>query len=592
MAGHATSIDVTIDGRICRVQDDGRGIPCEIHPVTGKSTLETVLCVLHAGGKFGGQDSGYRVSGGLHGVGLSVVNALSQRLDVRVYRDETMYEMHFERGKPLGTMTAKKINEKNSSGTCIEFEADPEIFKESTRFDLAKLASRMDELAYLNAGLSLSLTSEKFKEKKKVFQHLGGIAELRTKLCGEKTLLHPSLDTFLAKGESADGTILVECALAYCKEQYSELIVSFANGIKTTDGGTHLEGLRSCLTRIINAAAKKTNKQIKASIPGEYIREGLVAVLSIKLIDPEFEGQTKTKLNSPLVRQVVEAIVGEELNKLFEWQPKALTAIIDKATAAQSAANAARAARDIVRRKSAITSTVLPGKLADCAAGSSWENTEIFVVEGDSAAGSAKLGRDRTFQAILPLRGKVLNIEKCAAERIYQNTELQALISALGLGVRGESLNVQNLRYNRIIIMTDADIDGAHIRVLLLTFFYRYQRELIEQGHVYNACPPLYKVSIAKKIHYCWSDEELDTLIASTNSTPMIQRFKGLGEMMPQQLWETTMDPATRKLQKIALDDVISADRTVSLLMGDSVVQRKDFISSQSLALDTNDVVL
>jgi len=451
----------------------------------------------------------------------------------------------------------------------------------------------MDELAYLNAGARLRLLDERRKRKKvraREFLHVGGVGEFADELCAGKTPLHAALGASLLAAGVKDG-VKVECALRWSSDQFNDVVVSFANGIRTADGGTHVDGLRATLTRGVNAAAKKAGK-LKAdasNIPGEYVREGLTAVLVVNVPEPEFEGQTKTRLGSPGVRQIVDAVVGDELAKLFDWQPKALAAIVDKALAAQSAATAAKHARDLVRRKTLLASTVLPGKLADCAAKGK-ADAEIFIVEGDSAAGSAKQGRDRATQAILPLRGKILNIEKCATERIYQNTELQALMAALGLGIRGEPFSPDSLRYNRIIIMTDADVDGAHIRTLILTFFYRYQRALIHSGHVFIACPPLFKVSkTGRPDRYCWSDPELRDALAASPSA-QIQRFKGLGEMMPQQLWETTMDPSRRKLQRVDVDDAAQADRLISLLMGDSPAERKDYITSKSTELDVDDI--
>ena len=609
MAGHATKVAVELraDGS-CAVGDDGRGIPCDLHPQTGKSALETVLCVLHAGGKFGGAESGYRVSGGLHGVGLSVVNALSDQLDVEVTRDGSVASMAFSRGTPTGDMTKIAAAPGAATGTRVVFSPDGDIF-EKTVFDYDVLAARMDELAFLNAGVELSLTDfrEPKKKKKKgdggprvdVFRHDGGISEYADFLTSEKTPLHAALGPSVTKGKHkkeafvARGTkdgIEVECALRWSSDAYAEVTVSFANGIRTADGGTHVDGLRSVVARGVNSAAKRSpsGKSDNAYVPGEYVREGLTAVLLVNVPEPEFEGQTKTRLGSPGVRQVVDSVVGAALQQLFEWHPQALKAIVDKALAAQKAAGAAKAARDLVRRKSLLATTVLPGKLADCSLRDAAQS-EIFIVEGDSAAGSAKQGRDRESQAILPLRGKILNVEKCAPERIYLNAELQALISALGLGVRGEEFNRDNLRYHRIVIMTDADVDGAHIRALILTFFYRYQRSLIEDGHVFIACPPLYKVSRGRKDTYCWSDDDLEEALAGDGKAT-IQRFKGLGEMMPNQLWATTMDPTARKMQQVVVDDAAKADKVITLLMGDSVAERKEYIVTNSVALDAEDL--
>jgi len=624
MAGHASNVRVELhrDGS-CLVLDDGRGIPCGKHPQTGRSALETVLCVLHAGGKFGGADSGYRVSGGLHGVGMSVVNALSDALEVEVLRDGFVIRMTFAKGEPQGSLVSRPAPATKNSGTVVRFTPDSSIFPMST-FEYDVLAARMDELAFLNAGLQLTLSDHRLKKpRNQTFLHAGGISEYADFLVSGKTPLHvvlgPSIKDVTSKAIKTDranrggaggfvargivDNIEVECALRWSCDQYTDTLVSFANGIRTADGGTHVDGLRSTLARGINAAKRSANiKKIGTSsddyIPGEYIREGLTAVLLVNIPNPEFEGQTKTRLGSLGVRQAVDFVVGEALQRIFEWHPAALRAIVEKAVAAQKAASAAKAARDLVRRKSLLTATVLPGKLADCSTRDA-AVSEIFIVEGDSAAGSAKQGRDREKQAVLPLRGKILNVEKCAAERIYQNSELQALIAALGLGVRSTPFNRENLRYHRIIIMTDADVDGAHIRALILTFFYRYQRDLIENGHVFIACPPLYRISYRNTDSYCWSDADLATEVdqvkkltnsntnatSKTGSMPTIQRFKGLGEMMPTQLWATTMDPTKRKIQRVDADDAAKADMIISLLMGDSVTKRKEYIIANAANL-------
>jgi DNA gyrase subunit B len=635
MAGYANNVRVELyrDGS-CLVLDNGRGIPCEDHPQTGRSALETVLCVLHAGGKFGGRESGYRVSGGLHGVGLSVVNALSDCLEVEVVRDSCIYRMLFANGLPQGALVSRPAARIHSTGTSVRFTPDSSIFKMRT-FDYDVLAARMDELAYLNAGLQLMLLDHRPRRvKRQTFVHSGGISEYADFLVSGRVPLHQALGPatslsptvnqgnmsgklssshggFLARGV-IDG-VEVECALRWSGDQYTDTLVSFANGIRTVDGGTHVDGLRATLARGVNTAkrsaltsVKKLSTSADEYIPGEYVREGLTAILNVIVPDPEFDGQTKTRLGSSGVRQVVDTVVGEALQQLFEWHPAALKAIVEKALASQKAASAAKAARDLVRRKSLLATTVLPGKLADCSARAS-AATEIFIVEGDSAAGSAKQGRDRETQAILPLRGKILNVEKCIAERIYYNSELQALIAALGLGVHGEPFRKGNLRYDRVIIMTDADVDGAHIRALILTFFYRYQRGLIDGGHVFIACPPLYKVSNSKVDTYYWSETDLlsaldpyfvqnkmkiedNPVIVSSKTKPIIQRFKGLGEMMPEQLWATTMDPAKRKMQRVDVHDAVKADKVISLLMGDSVADRKDYIVTNSATLRVEDL--
>lgn len=604
LAGHCTAVEVTIeeDGSVT-VTDDGRGIPCEVHSKTGRSALETVLTVLHAGGKFGGDASGYKVSGGLHGVGVSVVNALSESLTATVRRNGNLHVMRFARGVPLGDMEIRPDPEAGTvgggggktgrprSGTTISFKPDAEIFKTATTFEFDRVSGRLDELAYLNAGIRIVMADKRGEGRREEFFHEGGIREYVELMCSSKEKLHPEVDVIHAVGEK--NGVTVEAALRWSRDQYDDLLIGFANGIRTGDGGTHLDGLKSVLTRTINNMARKSGKlkEGKDNLSGDFVREGLTAVVSVKVPDPEFEGQTKNRLGNPEVRGIVDAIIGENLVNTFEWNPKVLGAIVDKAMSAQQAAQAAKAARDMVRRKSLLSSTVLPGKLADCSSRDPTES-EIYIVEGDSAAGSAKQGRDRRTQAILPLRGKILNIEKAATEKIYQNTELQALISALGLGIKGNEFDPATLRYHRIMIMTDADVDGSHIRILLLTFLFRYQRALVERGYIYIACPPLYKVTQGKNIKYAYSQEELEDVQASFTGKAAVslQRFKGLGEMMPTQLWETTMNPETRILKQVTIEDAAEADKMFMLLMGDAVGPRKDFINRNAGAMGLDDL--
>ncbi len=591
LAGYCNYILVELfdDGSVA-VTDNGRGIPTDIHPKTGKSGVETVMTVLHAGGKFGG--GGYKVSGGLHGVGASAVNFLSEYMEVTVWRDGKEHFLRFERGIATQPLTAEPSSDPSRRGTRVRFKPDPQIFTTDTNFDYDTLAGRLRELAFLNAGVKIEFSDRRTgREKREIFYYEGGIRAYVAYMNHEKEPLHS--DIIYGQGER-DG-VQVEVALQWCADAYNDNILGFANNIRTIDGGTHLEGLRSVLTRTINHTARKLKKlkDSDANLAGENIREGLTAVLSVKVPNPEFEGQTKTKLGNPEVRGIVDSLVGEVLTEYLEFHPTVANAIIDKAIQAYNAAEAARRARELVRRKSALESSTLPGKLADCSSRDPRES-EIFIVEGDSAGGSAKQGRDRHFQAILPLRGKVLNIEKADDSKIYKNNEIQALITSLGLGIRGEEFKVENLRYHKIILLADADVDGAHIRTLLLTFFYRYQRELVDQGFIYIGCPPLYKIERGKQVQYCYSDREKEAIIASfpSNASYTIQRFKGLGEMMPQQLWETTMNPATRKLKQITIEDAAEADRIFTILMGDRVGPRREFIETYGpkLALTELDI--
>ncbi|MBL1208539.1 DNA topoisomerase (ATP-hydrolyzing) subunit B [Geminocystis sp. GBBB08] len=588
LAGYCSHIEIEInpDGSVT-VTDDGRGIPTDIHPTTKKSALETVMTVLHAGGKFGG--GGYKVSGGLHGVGISVVNALSEWVQVTVKRQQQIFTQRYERGNPITELIANP-NADNSTGTSITFLPDNQIFTETTEFDYNTLSGRLRELAYLNAGVKITFSDHRVTPIHiETYCYEGGIKEYVTYMTREKEVLHQ--DIIYVEGEK--NGVQVEVAFQWCIDSYSDTVLGFANNIRTIDGGTHLEGLKTVLTRTVNNVARKRNK-IKENEPnlgGENVREGLTAVISVKVPDPEFEGQTKTKLGNSEVRGIVDSLVGEVLNDYLERNPQVADSVIDKAIQAFKAADAARRARELVRRKSVLESSPLPGKLADCSSRDPSES-EIYLVEGDSAGGSAKQGRDRRFQAILPLRGKILNIEKTDDAKIYKNNEIQSLITALGLGIRGDEFDPNQLRYHRIVIMTDADVDGAHIRTLLLTFFYRYQRQLVEEGYIYIACPPLYKLERGKNHYYCYSDRELQQKIAEfpANANYNIQRFKGLGEMMPQQLWDTTMNPETRMMKRVEIEDAAQADHIFTVLMGDRVAPRREFIETHGPRLNLTEL--
>lgn len=593
LAGHCDQIDVVLgaDGS-AQVTDNGRGIPTDVHPRTGKSALETVLTVLHAGGKFGA--GGYKVSGGLHGVGVSVVNALSEWVEVTVRRQGQVHRQRFERGAAIGSLISEDqpSSEQGLTGTTVCFKPDIDIFTIGIVFDYATLSARLRELAYLNGGVRIVFRDERESARdaegnphEETYFYEGGIKEYVSYMNTEKDSLHPEI---IYVNAEKDG-VQVEAALQWCADAYSDSILGFANNIRTVDGGTHIEGLKTVLTRTLNAFAKKLGKRKESdsNLAGENIREGLTAVLSVKVPEPEFEGQTKTKLGNTEVRGIVDNLVGEALSQFLEFNPSVIGLILEKAIQAFNAAEAARRARELVRRKSVLESSTLPGKLADCSSRDPSES-EIYIVEGDSAGGSAKQGRDRRFQAILPLRGKILNIEKTDDAKIYKNTEIQALITALGLGIKGEDFDEKNLRYHRIVIMTDADVDGAHIRTLILTFFYRYQKALVEGGYIYIACPPLYKVERGKNHTYCYNERDLQKTLENfgEKANYTIQRFKGLGEMMPKQLWETTMDPSTRMMKRIEIEDALEADRIFTILMGDKVAPRREFIETHSAELD------
>ncbi|MEB3278573.1 MAG: DNA topoisomerase (ATP-hydrolyzing) subunit B [Lyngbya sp.] len=593
LAGYCTHIEVDFNGDgSVTVTDDGRGIPVDVHSKTGKSALETVMTVLHAGGKFGG--GGYKVSGGLHGVGVSVVNALSEWVEVQVLRDQKQYTQRYERGVPAYELKSKP-SKGTQTGTAVRFLPDTTIFTTGIEFDYATIASRLRELAYLNAGVRITLTDHRLElikldqPKTESFCYEGGIREYVAYMNREKQPLHE--DVIYVSGER--NNVQIEVALQWCVDAYSDNILGFANNIRTIDGGTHLEGLKAVLTRTMNNVARKRNKlkESESNLGGENVREGLTAVISVKVPDPEFEGQTKTKLGNTEVRGIVDSLVGEVLTEYLDFHPNVADAVLEKAIQAFKAAEAARRARDLVRRKSVLESSPLPGKLADCSSRDP-KDSEIFLVEGDSAGGSAKQGRDRSNQAILPLRGKILNIEKTDDSKIYKNNEIQSLITALGLGIKGEDFDPSQLRYHKIIIMTDADVDGAHIRTLLLTFFYRYQRELVEQGFIYIACPPLYKVERGRNHYYCYNERELQQCLAEfpSNANYNIQRFKGLGEMMPQQLWDTTMNPATRMIKQVEVEDAVEADNIFTMLMGDRVAPRREFIEKNAPRLNIVDL--
>ncbi len=575
LQGYCSEIYVAIneDGSIT-VKDNGRGIPVEVHPQTGRSTLETVLTVLHAGGKFGG--GGYKVSGGLHGVGVSVVNALSKWLVAEISRDGKVYRQTYEKGIPVSELEV--VGESTHTGTVTSFMPDATIFEEID-FKYEVLEHRLRELSFLNKGIKIVFEDKREESlKKKEFHYLGGLVEYVKYLNKARTGIHE--DIIYIDKQVKD--CVVELAMQYT-DGYSENIYSFANNISTHEGGTHLAGFKAAITKTINEYAKR-NKLLKESEPnliGEDIREGLTAVVSVKLAEPQFEGQTKTKLGNTEMRGIVDSITVEELGSFLEENPTTARIVVDKGLRAQRAREAAKRARELTRRKSVLESTSLPGKLADCAEKDP-SKSEIFLVEGDSAGGSAKQGRDRHSQAILPLRGKILNVEKSRLDKILASDEIKNMITAYGCGV-GNDFDIEKARYHKIVIMTDADVDGAHIRTLLLTFFFRYMRPLIDNGYVYAAQPPLYKVKKQKKEHYVYSDEELNTLLEEIGRTGVeLQRYKGLGEMNAEQLWDTTMNPETRTLLQVTVEDAAVADEVFSMLMGDKVAPRKEFIEENA----------
>ena len=584
LAGFCKNIEVAInEDNSITVVDDGRGMPVGIHPKMGKATVEVIMTVLHAGGKFGG--GGYKVSGGLHGVGASVVNALSEYCEVTVKREGFIWQQKYSRGNVLCDLT--KIGESDEHGTKELFKPDHEIF-EDTVFDFEVLASRLRELAFLNKGIAITLTDKREGEERvEKFHYEGGIKEFVSYLNRNKEVLHES--PIYVEGEK-DG-IIAEIALQY-NDGYNENLYSFANNIDTIEGGTHLAGFKSALTRAINDYAKRFGhiKDNDKNLSGDDAREGLTAVVSVKISEPQFEGQTKTKLGNSEVRGVVDSIVAEGVSIFLEENPAVGKIIIDKALMAARARDAARKARELTR-KSVLERSTLPGKLADCSSKDPME-CEIYIVEGDSAGGSAKQGRNRKFQAILPLRGKILNVEKQRLDRILNSDTIRSMITAFGAGI-GKDFDEAKLRYNRIIIMTDADVDGAHIRTLLLTFFYRYMRPLIDGGHVYIAQPPLYKVSKGKREEYAYTDEDLDKILeefGGKDNSINIQRYKGLGEMNANQLWDTTMDPEHRILLKATVEDAIAADEIFTILMGDKVEPRREFIQKNANKVSNLDI--
>ncbi len=573
LGGYCDLIEISLNSNgTVTVIDNGRGIPVDIHPKTGKPAVEVVLTMLHAGGKFGGE--GYKVSGGLHGVGVSVVNALSEWLEVEVKRNGFVYNQRYERGIPVTELT--ETGKSDSTGTKITFKPDPEIFEE-TIFEFSMLSQRLRELSYLNRGVKIVLKDET-AELEKVFQHDGGIIDFVLHLNKNKDTVHPKPIYFSAEKDE----VMVEIAVQY-NDGYAESIFSFANNINTQEGGTHEAGFKTALTRVVNDYARKHNilKENDNNLSGEDIREGMTAVLSVKVREPQFEGQTKTKLGNSEVRGIVDTIVVEGIGTFLEENPAIGKRIIEKAVHAARAREAARKARELTRRKSALETTSLPGKLADCSVKDP-AMSELYLVEGDSAGGSAKQGRDRRFQAILPLRGKIINVEKARLDKILNNEEIRAMITALGTGISNE-FDIEKARYHKLIIMTDADVDGAHIRTLLLTFFYRYMRPLIEAGYVYIAQPPLYLVKKNKQEHYLYTDKELDKLLGDIGREGIgIQRYKGLGEMNPEQLWETTMNPDSRTVLQVQAEDAMMADEIFTILMGDKVEPRREFIQTNA----------
>ncbi len=584
MAGYCDTIEVLIEeDNSITVIDNGRGIPVGIHEKMGRPAVEVIMTVLHAGGKFGG--GGYKVSGGLHGVGASVVNALSTMLEVEVHRDGQIYYQQYQRGVPAADLSV--IGTTDITGTKIHFKPDEEIFKETTVFDYEILATRLRELAFLNKGLRILITDKREDGKSAEFFYEGGIASFVEHLNRTRETLHET--PIHIEGEKQE--ITVEIAVQY-NDGYTSNIYSFANNINTHEGGTHESGFKTGLTRVINDYARKHNilKENDPNLTGEDVREGLTAIISVKIPDPQFEGQTKTKLGNSEARTITDSLFSEHFSRFLNEHPQVARKIIDKGLMASRAREAAKKARELTRRKSALEVSSLPGKLADCSSRDA-SISEIYIVEGDSAGGSAKQGRDRHFQAILPLRGKIINVEKARLDKILANNEIRAIITALGTGI-GDDFDIEKARYHKIIIMTDADVDGAHIRTLILTFFYRYMRPLLDHGYVYIAQPPLYKVQQGREIHYAYGDSELEAILRELPEKPKpgIQRYKGLGEMNPSQLWETTMDPENRTVLQVTLEDAMKADEIFEILMGDRVEPRRDFIQENAQYVKNLDI--
>lgn len=586
MAGHCDRILVVLEKNdVVRVEDNGRGIPVDIHPAEGVSALELVLTRLHAGGKF---DKGsYKVSGGLHGVGVSVVNALSTWMEAFVSRDGYDHTQRFETGNPVAPV--KRLGETDRRGTTIRWQADSSIFTETTTYNFDVLATRLRELAFLNSGITILLRDERLTTpKEQAFRFEGGIKEFVSYLNENKTLLHP--EPVYISGERDD--IIVEVALQY-NDSFSEIMFSFVNDINTREGGTHLVGFKSALSKVLNEFLKnsKLAKKMEETLSGDDVREGLTAVLSVKVPEPQFEGQTKTKLGNSEVKGIVENFVNDQLTVYLEQNPEVVNQILEKSVLAAKARIAARQARDATRRKNAMDSSGLPGKLADCSEKDP-SKCEIYIVEGDSAGGSAKMGRNRKFQAILSMWGKMLNVEKTRLDKVIGNDKLQPIIASLGAGI-ADTFDAARLRYHKVIIMADADVDGSHIRTLLLTFFYRYMTDIIKGGYVYIAMPPLYKISYEKKIFYAYDDAEKEKIMGGIDRDPEkinIQRYKGLGEMNPEQLWETTMDPERRMMMRVTLNDAVEADRTFTTLMGEQVEPRRKFIEDNAVYVSNLDV--